>query len=140
MVGEDWERASLHDVAREMIEPIAGQRFILEGPEIEIGSQSALSLSMALYELATNATKYGSLSVPEGTVEFYWKLVKVDNAERLLMRWEERGGPRPVEPNETGYGSFLTGRAVSMQTGGQASTVFAEGGVVWTLDMPSPRL
>ena len=66
LVGTTWDRAAIGAVAADVLDPIGGGRITLKGPEVEVPSRQALSLSMAFYELATNAMKYGALSVPDG--------------------------------------------------------------------------
>jgi two-component sensor histidine kinase len=61
---------------------------------------------MALYELATNAAKYGALSVPGGRVHVEWS-VEQNGSRMLELRWREAGGPRVEKPARTGFGSKL---------------------------------
>ena len=86
-------------------DPVAS-RFVVEGPAVKIGSRPALSLSLILHELATNATKYGALSVPEGQVSVAWALLGAD-ADRFELIWTEVGGPPVERPLLEGSGSRL---------------------------------
>lgn len=78
-------------------------RISIEGPQLSIGPKSALSISLLLNELATNAVKYGALSSPTGSVSLKWQLV--DNS--LSMNWIETDGPVTIEPKTKGFGSRL---------------------------------
>lgn len=83
----------------------ASPRFHVTGSNLRIGSRPSLSLSLILHELATNAVKYGALSVPEGKVAIEWKVSKADN--RVEIRWTESGGPPVTIPDAEGSGSRL---------------------------------
>lgn len=136
LVGTTWDRANIGDVAADVLDPIGGGRIIQTGPEIEVPSRQALSFSMAFYELATNAMKYGALSVPDGRVNLSWELTEADGRSTIELHWEETGGPAAEKPSETGFGSFITGRALQMETGGEIDTVFGPEGYKWHLRMP----
>jgi PAS domain S-box-containing protein len=79
-----------------------GGRVTISGPILIAGTAFAQMFAIVVHELATNATKYGSLSVPDGHVDVGWMLADEAN---LLFSWKERGGP-PVRPPATrGFGS-----------------------------------
>ncbi|WP_295317661.1 HWE histidine kinase domain-containing protein [Roseobacter sp.] len=137
LVGTTWDEAPVGDVARDILDPIGGGRIEIKGPVVTIPSRQALAFSMAFYELATNAVKYGALSVPDGRVTLTWNLTRTDARSVIEMRWKERGGPVPDQPTETGFGSFITGRALQMETGGRVTTTFPEEGYEWHLEMPA---
>lgn len=136
LVGTKWDRADIGAVAADVLDPIGAGRITMSGPALEIPSRQALSFSMAFYELATNAMKYGALSVPEGRVNLSWELLEEPDSCFITIHWEEIGGPAAEKPNETGFGSFITGRALQMETGGEIETVFGPKGYKWHLRMP----
>jgi two-component sensor histidine kinase len=76
----------------------------VEGPDVELPRESCMPLSLALYELCTNAAKYGALSVPDGAVKLAWEIVA---SGRLLVRWQEENGPPVAEKRAQGMGSRL---------------------------------
>lgn len=78
-------------------------RFDLSGPDLEIGSDAALSLSLLLHEMATNAVKYGALSVEKGRVRLEWR----SQGDEFVLDWRESGGPEVSEPTTKGFGSRL---------------------------------
>ena len=79
----------------------------MQGPEVALTSQIAVSLGMAIHELTTNAAKYGALSVYGGKVEVTWS-VTIDATRRTLkFDWVESGGPPVKEPAREGFGSRL---------------------------------
>jgi len=67
-----------------------------------------------LHELATNAAKYGSLSVPNGRLVLRWRIRQSEEPEDplLVFSWQERDGPRVEPPREVGFGSRLIGSAL----------------------------
>lgn len=107
LTGQSWSAARFGDLARLALSTFGEERFMLTGPALDIGPRAGLSLSLMLHELATNAVKYGALSVPEGNVRLNWEVRPSDQADKdtLYLRWVERGGPPAVEPTRKGFGS-----------------------------------
>lgn len=101
-------------------------RFSIAGPEVDLGAPQALGLSLALHELATNATKYGALSNDTGVVQITWN---VSDTNRLDLDWREQGGPPVAAPRRTGFGSRLLQRIVATYFDGQAKLEFKTAGV-----------
>ena len=114
-----------------------GARLSLGGPPIELPGPVALSLSLALHELATNAVKYGAWSNRDGVVSLTWSLMREDSATpRLGVTWRESGGPPVTAPARRGFGSRLIERSLSAQLGGRARLMFERGGLVCEVDAP----
>lgn len=82
-------------------------RFRVDGPELAIAAQPALSLSLILHELSTNAVKYGALSNDEGRVTIDWGSRAGEAAPEFHLSWCEEGGPAVIEPKNKGTGSRL---------------------------------
>lgn len=101
-----WESACLGELSDQLL-AMHGDRFDLEGPEIALGPSAALRLSLILHELATNASKYGALSVPEGRVHLQWHREPGPRGEELVLCWREHGGPPVTPPTHTGFGTRL---------------------------------
>lgn len=105
--------------------------FEVDGPALPIAARMATAFSMALHELATNATKYGALSTPAGRVSIRWWHEEAPSGARLLhVRWQERDGPTVVAPERRGFGSRLVERALAYDLGGTARIDFEPGGIV----------
>ncbi len=128
---ENWEGAELHDVTARVAALHGGAgRFELSGPSIRLSPKTALSLSMALHELATNAMKYGALSTPDGRIRVAWDLAPGPGAARLDLTWTESGGPLVVPPTDRGFGSRLIERGLAAELSGSAAIDFHPDGVV----------
>ncbi|MBW6399950.1 CHASE3 domain-containing protein [Roseomonas sp. HJA6] len=130
-----WAGAALTDVLRVALAPWTGgteSALVVSGEDGKVPRLSpsqVLGLALVLHELATNATKYGALSVPEGRVTLDW----AREAEgRIRLTWREQGGPAITEPPaHEGFGSFLIGRAFGSDTEpGEVSRDFTPEGLV----------
>ena len=126
---ECWAGADLRTIAAEVVRPYegeAGSRTELDGPEVRLSPGLALSLSMILHELGTNAAKYGALSKPTGRVSLTWQ--RQDS--HLHIVWRETGGPSVRPPERRGFGSRLIERGLSAELGGTAWIDYRPEGVV----------
>jgi PAS domain S-box-containing protein len=135
---KSWDRAQLRDVvgtALGAFQEAHRARFLIEGPDdVWLEANRSLLLAMALHELATNAVKYGALSNGNGHVSVTWDLPKSGGSKRLILRWEERGGPTVRPPERKGFGSQLIERAVQAGLGTTRLT-FDPRGVTCILDV-----
>ncbi|WP_116086584.1 sensor histidine kinase [Tropicimonas sp. IMCC34011] len=111
-----------------------GKRIEYEGPDLTLWSKGAMTLAMALYELATNAAKYGALSRPEGRVALTWR-VEGDPAE-LFIEWRESGGPRVAVPTRSSFGTDLLRTITPADLNGEAEMIYAPDGLIWRLRAP----
>lgn len=82
-------------------------RVVMAGPPIVVGPRCAMSTSLLIHELTTNAIKYGALSQPYGTVSINWLVDSEASEKTLTLRWAEKGGPRVSAPQKRGFGSKL---------------------------------
>ena len=115
------------------------QPFEVDGPQVWLGEKVASTFSMVLHELATNATKYGALSVPSGKVCIRWHEDKMtDGGRQLAFEWRECGGPRVEPPTRRGFGSQLVERALAYELGGTARMAFDPTGLTCTIKATLP--
>jgi two-component sensor histidine kinase/integral membrane sensor domain MASE1 len=132
---ERWERAALRaivDGATQPFEDGTGRRFRISGPPVWIEPHAALALAMALHELATNAAKYGALSVAEGVVTLEWRLAE-GPGEVLELAWREAGGPPVRPPKQRGFGSRLLERGLAGELNGEVSVDYRPDGLACTM-------
>jgi two-component sensor histidine kinase len=111
-------------------------RIAIGGPDIRIGGRRSTPLIMAMHELATNALKYGALSVDGGRVTVGWRIEEVSDVPRLHIEWREHGGPAVTTPDKKGFGSQLVERGLAMELGGTAEIAFRPEGVVCEIAVP----
>jgi len=143
-----WRGADLRAISEEIFMPyrfLGHDRLRLSGEAVEIGAHAAVALSMILHELAANATKYGALLTRTGHVEVTWNTVwrSADHAnggQRLIIRWEERGGPPVEKPLGKGFGSRLLENGVTHGLKGFTEIAYARDGLRCIIDIPFPAL
>ncbi|MCP3914929.1 MAG: PAS domain-containing protein [bacterium] len=129
-----WEALSLRDILFSVISPYAGpERVTIEGEALFVNAASAMPLSAALHELATNAVKYGSLSKDSGRLHVHWEQVR----GRIRLRWTERDGPRVSEPRERGLGTSLVTGLVEYELAGVVTFEFAPTGLECNFELPA---
>jgi two-component sensor histidine kinase len=135
-----WEGASLAEVIqRTMRHHVpAGQdgRLRCGGPTIRLGPNAAVTLNMAVHELATNAVKYGALSTPAGRVEVEWRIDLTQKRPILHIEWREIAGPPVVEPARRGFGSRLIERGLAREMDGDCRLIFDPEGLTCHLRLP----
>lgn len=130
-----WISATLADTVEAALLPLSlgPERLSVAGPEVRLGSRAALSFTLALHELATNAVKYGALSAPAGRVEIGWSLAAPAQGaagEVLTFLWNETGGPPVAAPTRKGFGSRLIA-SVSRTFSGESALIYDPTGVCW---------
>lgn len=138
LTDSNWAGASLRDIVDRVLTPYAGDerpRHHIPHTDVRVGPKTAVSLVMAFHELATNAAKYGALSTSTGSVRVEWAVVSETTPPRLVMSWEESGGPPVMEPKRKGFGSRLI-RGLAHETSGHVQMEFARTGLVCRFDIP----
>ena len=137
LTSETWSSAAVFDIVLAMVDSLSldPARIEVSGEGLRLGPRAALQLSLALHELATNASKYGSLSNQVGKVAITWSADHQD-PRHFHFAWQERGGPAVVEPTTRGFGSRLIERATAAAFAGEVKLVFDPTGVIWTIDAP----
>lgn len=135
----DWTGAQLRGLIVEQLSPFENgdsKRFEVAGPKVLLTSKAAIALGVALGELATNAVKYGALSVENGVVSVTWSRDADAAQPRLRILWRESGGPRVSPPERRGLGTRLIERGVPYELGGVARLVFDPDGLVCEIELP----
>ena len=156
----DQKLVGLRDVLAATLEPYiavgseasddasAAPRVALQGPAVELPVRSVKPIGLVAHELATNAAKYGALSVPEGRVVIEWTLEGREedavgagengtNERMVRLRWTERDGPATSEPAHSGFGSIMLRQAAS-QLRGTVERRWTPDGLVAEIAFPLP--
>lgn len=137
---ESWEGAELASVVSAALAAHPGASQVhAEGPPVWLPPAFAMSLTLILHELATNATKYGAFSSPRGRVELGWTVrEEAEGKLRLTLRWAEEDGPVVTEPRRQGFGSRLISRLMAAEEEGSSVIDYAARGVICTLKAVIP--
>jgi two-component system CheB/CheR fusion protein len=130
LASEAWKDASINELVRLELAPFGLERVNLSGPSVQLAAKQALSIGMVLHELATNAGKYGSLSVEGGTVQVTWTTPDAQDENRIDLEWRELGGPAVAKPTSRGFGLNLVEREAEFGLGGTANLEFTPQGLV----------
>jgi PAS domain S-box-containing protein len=139
LTAEQWRGADLARIAAEALRPFGGPesgRFDVRGGPVWLPPQAAVAFAMALHELATNAVKYGALSVPDGRVTIAWDVDSRSGQPILELAWAERGGPPVTPPERQGFGSRLLQRGLAAELEGEVRLGYPPEGVVCTVRAP----
>ncbi|SDE30568.1 HWE histidine kinase domain-containing protein [Belnapia rosea] len=136
-----WTGADLRTLLEGELAPFLGgdvKRRALNGPEVSLPARATQPLAMAVHELATNAVKYGALSVANGCVSVSWAVEREPGGLALLrLQWAEAGGP-PVAgaPARRGFGGRVLDGTVRVQLGGKVSLAWKPAGLVCNMEVP----
>lgn len=138
---EHWGLVSMKQIIEDTVAPHGGDagRFTLDGPDLSIVPKTAISVALAIHELATNAVKHGALSRPEGRISIRWARTAQDGRPRFSLVWEERGGPKVQAPTRRGFGTRMIERGLAAELGGTVRIDFRPEGLVCTVDAPLPE-
>jgi PAS domain S-box-containing protein len=128
-------------VERELAPYTTGSNAEIGGPEVMLNAEAGQTMATVLHELATNAAKYGALSVPSGRVSIRWRVPLNGSAnDKLVLTWRETGGPSVVPPTKSSYGMQVVRELVPYDLGGTVDHVLAPEGAQCRLEIPLAHL
>jgi two-component sensor histidine kinase/CheY-like chemotaxis protein len=136
---QKWKGASLVQLLRDELDAYASKTgsVVLDGEgDWILRAQQAQNFALVIHELATNAAKYGALSVPTGRVSVTWTIDMLGEPPLLRIVWQESGGPPVSPPESQGFGSRLILNAFRQDEGAQASLDFLPTGVRCVFNLP----
>ena len=135
LVRERWTGAGCRTLIESAVKAFQSKgldQFEIVGENIAISSGPAVSLSMVIHELCTNAVKYGALSVSNGRVSISWTAAE----KRFRLSWKENGGPPVQEPSRKSFGTRLIEQALPGQLQGHARLNFETNGLTCEVNIP----
>nr|WP_156841409.1 PAS domain S-box protein [Novosphingobium aquimarinum] len=136
LVSRSWSNVPLADMVSSQLRVLgeAAAQCQASGPRVMLSPKAAECLSMTLHEMATNALKYGALSVSTGQVSIVWSLSDADDTQpRFHMRWQESGGPMVEQPRSKGFGTRVIVDAPRHNLFADVDVAYPPEGFVWTL-------
>lgn len=143
LTAQNWHGASLLDILAAELRPHGGgrqgggARFTVTGDQdVKLKPKAAVALGMAVHELATNALKYGALSVPDGHVALHLHLQGREPDRRLIIEWIESGGPEVAPPARKGFGSRLLERGLAGELAGRVRLDYHPAGLSCRMELP----
>lgn len=105
------------------------RRITVNGPLVDLSEHTAGGLALAAHELATNAVKYGALSVAEGKVAVSWSVIPKGDAKKVVLDWRESGGPSVTPPEKPGFGTRVVRQSVAHEPGAQVTLDYKPDGL-----------
>jgi two-component sensor histidine kinase len=105
-----------------------------------LSADAVQPIAIVLHELATNASKYGSLTTPEGRIAILWRLPENGAQPDLVLEWTERGGPPVTAPAEVGYGTGAIRNLIPYELEGSVDLAYEADGVRCRMRLPSKWL
>jgi PAS domain S-box-containing protein len=134
-----WDGASLKQIVSEEMAPYQtrqASQISFEGPAVLLLPAAAQTFGIALHELATNAAKYGALSVPNGHIRLTWRL----DADNLILTWDETGGPGSHKPGKKGFGLSVIETSIVGQVKGKVNFEWRPEGLRCEMRMPRAKV
>jgi PAS domain S-box-containing protein len=138
LIAGDWQGASLTALVHAALEPyiVDDGRIHLELEDLPVRPDFALTLTIALHELATNAAKYGAWSSPTGRVTLSARVEPGATGTEFHLDWQEDGGPPVQPPTSVGFGTTMLKQAITYQHQGRTELIWREAGLLCRLRLP----
>jgi two-component sensor histidine kinase len=132
-----WQGVGLDALVRNELAPYATDTNItISGTDIMLTAAETQAVAKVLHELATNAAKYGALSIPGGHVSVNWHRNPSGDGTNLSIVWRELDGPPVKSEAQSSYGTDLIRNLIPHQLGGKVDFVFASDGVSCRIEIP----
>ncbi|WP_226951236.1 PAS domain S-box protein [Rhizobium terrae] len=130
-----WEGGDLAAIITDETRPYQSvNQLLIGGPAVTLGPNAVQPVSLLIHELATNAVKYGALSIAEGRVDVSWRILP---SNELEIRWTETGGPKVEKPVSKGFGSTLVTEVATRQLAGKLEINWPLTGMNLVATLPS---
>jgi PAS domain S-box-containing protein len=132
-----WRGASLAEIVRREFAPYTRGTTEATGPNVTLKAEATQPVATVLHELTTNAAKYGALSTRTGRVSVRWQLLQNGSLDRLIIEWQETGGPPVPAPSRSGYGTSIIRELIPFELGGAVELSFGPEGTRCRLEIPA---
>jgi two-component sensor histidine kinase len=126
----NWRGASLAAIVRRELAPYTRGNIEAMGPNVTLKAGATQAV------LTTNSAKYGALSNPSGRVSVQWRWLQNGSHDRLLIEWQETGGPPVLAPSRSGFGTSIIRELIPFELGGAVDLSFAPEGTRYRLEIP----
>jgi len=142
LIANDLKGAAVRDLVRSCLKPFIASEASLQmhGPHVLLKADVVHNLTLVLHQLATNALKYGALTMSHGKVVVSWEL---DGAEvkspRFRLSWRELDDPAVVPPQRTGFGTEVISEAPKLELGAEVVLDYEPAGLYCSLEIPANR-
>jgi PAS domain S-box-containing protein len=124
-------------ISRELAPYATSKNTEINGHEVILKPEAGQAIALVLHELATNAAKYGALSTKKGRVSIWWGRQMNGHPARLVLEWQEIGGPPVVAPDKSSFGTNTIRDLIPYEFGGTVDLTLARGGVRCRLELPA---
>jgi len=134
-----WQTASLQKLLEGELrhyETHDKRRILLDGPDVALVADIAIPVGMAFHELASNSSKFGALSRPQGHLDVRWSTGDFGGAQLVHLDWQERDGPKVGPPKRRGFGTTLLEKLVVVQCGAKIELNYHPDGLHFTMALP----
>lgn len=134
-----WQTASLQKMLEGELRHYETQnkpRITVEGPNVLLVADIAIPVGMAFHELASNSSKFGALSRPNGHLDVRWSVSKSGDSQLVDFNWCELGGPRVVQPKRRGFGTILFEKVLTVQCDAKVNLDYRPEGLVFAMALP----
>jgi len=142
LVKSQWQGVVITDLIRAQLGhfgDLVDRRIEISGPAVRLSAAAAQVIGMVVHELSTNASKYGALSNPDGSVQIGWQIAKTGVEDRMSIRWAESGGPKVTVPKTCGFGTTVVKSMAEMSLDGHVELDFSPTGLMWSLSCPADK-
>ena len=132
-----WHGVPLEEIVRRELAPYGTTNTDIGGPGVTLKAEATQAVATVLHELTTNAAKYGAFSNKSGRVSVQWQWLNNGSHDRLVIEWQEAGGPPVLVPNQSGYGTSIIRDLIPFELGGKVELVFPFKGIRCRLEIPA---
>ncbi len=136
---QEWGTIRLTALLQAQLRPVVDdfeRQVEIHKDEVQLRPDQSIGLGLVLHELATNARRFGALSVPGGKLVITARVLEEDGQSVLHMTWHEKGGPPVEPPQRRGFGLILIERSLDKVLGSDVHLEFLPSGLTAIIRLP----